>query len=378
MALRVQDHHRPQRLKRMSGFTAGKGRHAGVSARMQRPAERNEGEGTVVPASSLASESVDRSSASMTAQVLRRWCAPELILAVTDFADEETLLFHCIQQARHSQAAVILAHVLQSEGRQSSAIRNSCPAEPSSAVEASLRTLERMARQLRWVGIQCEPVLLMGDPTEELLAIIKKRGVDRLLLTAQSGGRRRTRTLAEELSPWAGVPVCSVQARSSSETKIDRGGGHIILAITLHPSCEILLRFAGRLAQEHDARLTILHVVESKDADAVTIDYVSDLLATRLFAGSLREAQLFCSVDLAVCTGDPANEILKLMGAGEHEFLIVGAPHSPCADSPGSNSPVHKLLREARCPVMLVGPATVQTHLAEPLGGSRQLLRAVR
>lgn len=332
----------------------------------------------MVLGSSLASESVDRSSASLTAQVLRRWCAPERILAVTDLADEDTLLFHCIQQARRSNASVILAHVSQAERRLTPAAASSGVAERSSSAGASQRILERMSCRLRWVGIPCEPLLLAGDPTEEILALTKSREVDRLLLSSLCGGRRRARTLAEELSPWAGVPVCAVAGRGLPGPKTDRNAGHILLALTLHPSCEILIRFAGRLAQEHHARLTLFHVVESQDADEAAENYVYHLLATQLFAGSLREAQLLCSVDIAVRSGDPANEILKEISAGEHDFLIVGTPHSPCADTPGSNSPVHKVVREARCPVMLVGPSTVQTHLAEPVAKPEALLRVIR
>lgn len=324
----------------------------------------------MVPAFSLANESADRLSASLTAQVLRRWCAPELILAVTDPTEEETLLFHFIRQARRSNAAVILAQVLETEGRSTPAAMHSRDAEHPGIRESSLCRLERMARQLRWVGIPCEPMLLTGDPTEELLAVAKKRSVDRVLVSARCGGHRRARTLVEELSPWAGVPVCAVGAHGLPAAKTDRGAGHITVALTLHPACEILLRFAGRLAQEHAAKLTIMHIIESKDADSSTVEYVSRLLSTRLFAGSLREAQLFCPVDIVVRSGDPASEILKQVEASDHDFLILGAPHSPCADSPGSNSPVHKIVREARCPVMLVGPTTVQTHpelrLVEP------------
>lgn len=332
----------------------------------------------MLPASNLASESTERFNVSVTAQALRQWCAPERIMAITDFADEETLLFHCIRQAKRSSATVTLAHVLQTDPRSASAGLQTRFAEPSSTAETSRRALERMARQLRWIGIPCEPLLLRGNATEELLAIAKARRVHRVILSAQWGGRRRIRTFAEELSPWAGVPVCAVGAHGSSGAKNDLGIRHITLALTLHPTCELLLRFAGRLAQEHEASLTILHVVESKDASERSVEQVSNLLETRLFASSLREAQLLCPVQIVVRAGDPANEILKRTSSGDHEFLIVGAPHSPCADTPGESSPVHRIVREARCPVMLVGPSTVQTHAAEHPVAPEELLSAVR
>jgi nucleotide-binding universal stress UspA family protein len=315
-------------------------------------------------ASNMRFEPDKELNGSLSARMLRLWCAPETILAVTNLADEETLLFHAIWQARPSCAKVVLVHVLKNH--RTSFRPDSFPA-PTHSAERAQRMLERMARQLRWVGIPCEAILLKGEPTEEILAVAKARGVHRLLLSAESEGHLRTRTLAEEISPWVGVPVCAVREHLLPAAKNDRPAGRITLALSLRSNYETPLRFAGRLAQELDAGLTVMHVVESGGADPIAKVRTSSALSSWLASESLREAQLFCPVEFAVRAGDPAREILKQVAGTNHDYLIVGAPESPCADRPESASAVHKIVREAPCPVIILGPSALHRRNLEPL-----------
>jgi nucleotide-binding universal stress UspA family protein len=318
-------------------------------------------------ASNMRFEPAAELSGSLSARMLRLWCAPETILAATNLADEETLLFHAIRQARPSSAKVILVHVLENQRLSFRPATRPVSAGPVHSSELAQQTLERMARQLRWVGIPCEPLLLKGEPAEEVLAVAKARGVNRLLLSVESVGRPRTRTLAEEISPWAGVPVCVVRERLLPGTKNDRPAGQITLALSLRSNSETLLRFAGRLAQELDASLTVMHVAESGHDDASAMEGTPAALTSRFVSESLREAQLLCPLEIAVCTGDPAMEILKYVAGTSHDYLIVGAPQSPCADRPESASAVHKIVREARCPVIILGPSALHRRSLEPL-----------
>ncbi len=139
--------------------------------------------------------------------MLRQWCMPETILAVTNLTDEKALIFHLISQARPGRAKVLLVHaaVDRASSRYGAALNllgNGFATEPAQ------QTLDRMARQLRWVGIECEPVLLNGTAPEEIAALAKARAVDRVLITAHSRKKSIKKTLAEELAPVVGVPIC--------------------------------------------------------------------------------------------------------------------------------------------------------------------------
>ncbi|MFP5206968.1 MAG: universal stress protein [Acidobacteriota bacterium] len=294
----------------------------------------------------------------LTARTLRLWCAPEVILAVTDFADEEALLFHAIRQARRSAARVLLVHVLHST-RSSPRIvaASAAPADGFSAQHAQ-RALERMARQLRWVGIACEPILLRGDAAEEILALAKARAADRVLLTAWRDRSPLARTLAEEVSPWVGVPVCVVGNGGPAALRSERPAGRIGLALSLRFDSETALAFAGRLAQQHHATLTVMHVFGDREP-LPPGERTPAAIAARLPAGALREARLLCPLEIAALSGDPAAAILN-SEAASLDFLLLGAPRSPYPDRAGAGV-VHRVVGQAPCPVLLLG------HRAAPV-----------
>ena len=293
-------------------------------------------------------------SRSLTAKVLRDWCAPQLILAVTNLSDEDTLLFHVIRQARRTTAKVLLAHVL--EGRPSRVGLTSRTMGIAYSADFALRALERMAYKLRWVGIPCEPVLLKGDPAEEILDLAKSRAVHRILLTVRSEKRPLGRILPEEIAPWAGMPVCVVCESESPVVKCDRPVREITLALSLHSDCDTSLAFAARLAQEHDAGLTLLHVIEEGE-DSEFIEQAPEAIASLLPAGALREAELLCPLEIVVRRGDPAREILRYGADTNQDFIILGAPQSPCALGSEEVSVAHRVLNETRCPAIMLGPS---------------------
>ena len=115
----------------------------------------------------------------VSVKTLRMWCAPEVILAITTLNDEATLLPHIIDQARQSGASIVLAHVHHSQGTRN--CRKPVSPRPNSVVGEARETLDRLTRQLRWLGFRCQPVLLSGAPELEIPVLVRSCGVDRVL-----------------------------------------------------------------------------------------------------------------------------------------------------------------------------------------------------
>src|SRR5215472_16861202 len=112
----------------------------------------------------------DPESRPVSAKTLRGWCAPEVILVVTDLSDELMLMSHIINQARHSSAKIILANVVtlpapRLQGRCLTIHRS------RSGLQQARAELDRMARHLRWLGFICEPLVLSGRPEIEIAAL---------------------------------------------------------------------------------------------------------------------------------------------------------------------------------------------------------------
>jgi nucleotide-binding universal stress UspA family protein len=121
-------------------------------------------------------------------------------------------------------------------------------------------------------------------------------------------------------------------------------------------------RYALSLAQEFQARLTLLHVVEGLEPTLLD-ERVQIAKPYKLWLGKLvpDEARLWCELEFAVEFGRPAERILQVAWEHHADLLVVGARGLDRLSSPGLN--VRKVMSHARCPVLTVsGALDSQTH----------------
>lgn len=331
--------------------------------------------------SNLALKYEPEAGISVSAQVLRLWCAPSLMLAITDFADEEKLLFHVIRQALPGRAKVLLAHILQ-HGRGGGSGRGKAPGgeENEGSAKSARLVLERMAHELRWVGVPCEPILLRGAATEEIPELARSRGVERVILSLQGeeDAQSSHRELAKEILPGIGVPLCVLGGGLPLTPRSEAPAGRITLAVSLDSECEAPLAFASRLAQEQHARLTLMYVFNPAVENLGKLDRTSRAVASRLPALALREAELLCPVEIAVREGDPADEILRHVNTARQDFLILG-PVAPMRPGSSGGAVADKVVSAARCPTMLLGDSIAASSRLWPrLVEQRKLPHGVR
>lgn len=319
---------------------------------------------------------------SLTTKTFRRWAAPQTIMAVTNLFDEERLLLHAVKQAKQSSARVVLVHMIRADLVAAGFYRGAHGEEHAYTIQIAQAELDRMARQLRWVGIHCEPIVIKDSPEEELHRLVKEHGVDRVLVAMQGGrdGRKFSeRAIAEEMLPALGVPVCVIGRGVSPNSQKEKPAGRITLALSLRSDCEAPLGFACRLAQEHHAHLTVMHVFGYRNRDSNIIDRTPMEVASRLPAEMLREAELQCPLEITVREGDAASEILKYDACTNQDFIVLGSPGAPSAVASASASVVHRVVSEARCPVIILGqPAPVATRNPERPAASSRPRRIIR
>ena len=297
-------------------------------------------------------------SLSPSTQLLRRWWAPATILAVTNIADEEVLLFHAIQQARRTGAKVILVHVLQTKNVQVDAGNCAQSSKPGGMAESALASLNRMARQLRWAGIPCEPLLLRGAQAKEVPLVAKARNADRILMAAaceKPVKKAAATTLAEELLSAISVPICTVGQVSPAAPGASGRVGQITLALSLRSDPGVALAFASRLAHEQRSKLTVMHVFGDEEKGRKDIERSPLAFASQLPADAVGEAELLCPLQIAVRKGDPATEILKSAGCTNQDFIVLGPVGQPQPVPAGRWSTVHRVIGAAQCPVILLG-----------------------
>ena len=127
----------------------------------------------------------------------------------------------------------------------------------------------------------------------------------------------------------------------------------IVYATDFSPESLEGARYALSLAQEFQARLTLLHVVEG--LEPASLDERAQIAEPyKLWLAKLvpDEARLWCDLEFAVEFGRPAERILQVAWENHADLVVLGARGLDRLTSPGLN--VRKVMRNACCPVLTV------------------------
>ncbi len=133
----------------------------------------------------------------------------------------------------------------------------------------------------------------------------------------------------------------------------DQGG---LLATDLDAVSAEATRYAISLAQENQARLTILNVAPEPKADElVEPQRYAPSTMRRLEALVPADAKLWCEPHFVVEAGDPAEKILDVAGNCHADVIVLGIrPHSVALATHLSRPTAHRVVTEAACPVLTV------------------------
>ncbi len=215
-----------------------------------------------------------------------------------------------------------------------------------------------------------------GDVWQSLSDIIRTHEID--LLIVGTHGRTGVEKLvlgskAEEILRQAPCPVLTVGSKVSGRAKLPMIEGEekelspveislrqIVYATDFSPESLAAAPFATSLAQEFQAKLTLLHVIE-KYTDMARRPRPIDLALQRLERLVPEEASLWCSPRTSVQFGAPAECILHEALDSRADLIVLGvrsaaghigaATHLPWATA-------HKVIANAPCPVLTI-PSTV-------------------
>ena len=113
------------------------------------------------------------------------------------------------------------------------------------------------------------------------------------------------------------------------------------------------LPYALSLAEENDAELTLMHVLE--EVQPMPIEYSKELLADyrqRLWDLVPAEATMWCKPQVAVEIGSAAESIVRTAHDRQVDLIVMGVHHGGTVASHLPWTVVHSVARHARCPVL--------------------------
>jgi len=175
-----------------------------------------------------------------------------------------------------------------------------------------------------------------------------RTGVSRLLLGS----------VAEEIFRKASCPVLTVGPHASQDTDRRLEMKEILYATDFSPESLAALPYAVSLAQEHQAGLTLLHVVgESKTEELVHAEQYADSIIRQLHNLVPPEAELWCEPKYKVQHGPEADKIMEVATATGADLIVLGvrgAEGKMTAATHLGRPIAHRVVTRARCPVLTV------------------------
>jgi nucleotide-binding universal stress UspA family protein len=123
------------------------------------------------------------------------------------------------------------------------------------------------------------------------------------------------------------------------------------------------LPYALSLAEENDAELSLIHVLEQ--LEPMPMQYSKELLADyrkRLWNMVPDDAGLWCKPQVAVAVGAAADEIVRLAHDRQVDLIVMGAHGGGPVVSHLPWTVVHSVVRRARCPVLTIRASVSPTN----------------
>ena len=241
------------------------------------------------------------------------------------------------------------------------------PAVDRNVVAESLRAF--VSAQVPSTQVVDTVVIEAGSVADDLL--VQAAALDAEIVVIGTHGRSGFERLllgsvAEKILRKASCPVLVVPRHAAVIPSGDRAPfTEIVCAIDFSASSERALTYALDVAQEADARMTLLHVIElppelrelpnMEGLDVAAIRAAAEADCLRLLRAMVpARAHDYCTIHTEVIEGNPAREIVRLAEQRDADLIVMGVQGRSAIDMLFFGSKTHAVLRKAPCPVLTV------------------------
>jgi nucleotide-binding universal stress UspA family protein len=209
--------------------------------------------------------------------------------------------------------------------------------------------------------IRTEVLIEEGDIQSSLTSAIHKDLIDLVVIgtRGRSGlGKLLLGSVAEEIFREVSCPVLTVGPHSPSSPAPDGRFREILYATDFSPESEAAAAYAVSLAQEFQARLTLMHVIsEQKTGELVSAGQLTASIEQLLRKLVPPEAESWCKPEVIVESGDAAEKILEVSKQRNTDLIVLGVKPESGIPGAGTHLPIataHKIVSHAICPVLTV------------------------
>lgn len=290
------------------------------------------------------------------------WSKPSTILFASEIPSNEKAFAFALAQAKEFGADLVLFHAYDTlivAASETSGIRYY---DYAAAARSEKDHLEPLARRAREEGVRCELVVRPGLPADEILAYAGERQIDRIVMGTHSPGpigKLLVGSVAEAVLRAASSPVYIIGPEVVDGSYRKFATRTILCAASLHEATKIVAPFAAELANQHQARLILQHVIRPQDraellAGRSLEDVEGEMLA--LIPDKLKGR---VEVQTVLVPGDPTEELLYQTRTQQADLIVLGAQGASAFAAITRHGVVYKVLAHALCPVITLSPVVL-------------------
>jgi nucleotide-binding universal stress UspA family protein len=298
----------------------------------------------------------------MTAVMKPGWSKPSTILFASEIPANQKAFAFALAQAREFGAILILFHAYDTlvvAASETSGIRYY---DYAAAARAEKNQLEPMAQHVREADVQCEIVVRPGLAADQILAFTREREVDRIVMGTHSPGpigKLLVGSVAEAVLRTAKVPVYIIGPDVVDGTFRNFATRTILCAASLHEASTVVAAFAAELADQHDSRLILQHVIRPQERMEILAGRSLDQIEKELLLLVPLRLRNKIAIQTIVVPGDPTEELLYQSTAQQADLIVLGAQGASAFAAITRHGVVYKVLAHAHCPVITLSPVVL-------------------
>jgi nucleotide-binding universal stress UspA family protein len=206
---------------------------------------------------------------------------------------------------------------------------------------------------------ECTRIVVAGDPAAQIAQVAREGGFGMIVMPTHAGYFRQM-LLGSTTAKVLNDAECPVLTSHHAQTIAPRPIEHRewLCATGLGPHSARVLRFAKEAAAATQAKLTILHAVQSADKSApIQLDLEEDLQSAEQRAAGLRIAALQRQAGLEapvrMATGSIKEALLEAARRSDADVLIIGRNPHPGA-SGRLRDLTYAMVRDSPFPVLSI------------------------
>jgi nucleotide-binding universal stress UspA family protein len=298
----------------------------------------------------------------MAAVLKPGWSKPSTLLFASEIPANEKAFSFALAQAREFAADLILFHAYDTlvvAASESSGIRYY---DYAAAARAEKHQLEPLARRAKEAGVRCEIVARPGLAADQILAYLREREVDRIVMGTHSPGpigKLLVGSVAEAVLRTAKTPVYIVGPDVVDGSYRNFATRTILCAVSMQAASSVVASFAAELAVQHNARLVLQHVIRPQERAEILAGRTLDQMEKEILQLVPRKLQGKVAIQTIVVPGDPTEELLYQSRAQQADLIVLGAQGASAFAAITRHGVVYKVLAHTNCPVITLSPVVL-------------------